>query len=147
MYLETSANKYTEIRVYPAQVQIHKIQTYHLGLPHASSRGLVGRTHSPNSHTKFDAGSISALSTRGRGGCRPEGGCIALYDVWRVWLYGCKAVCAVYAVYPDRRAVTMRAGCIRMKYSQILYTLLYGEVMYRPPRWTVFETFERLSPR
>ena len=32
-------------------------------------------------------------------------------------------------------------------YSQILYTLLYGEVMYRPPRWTVFETFERLSPR
>ena len=19
----------------------------------------------------------------------PEGGCIALYDVWRVWLYGC----------------------------------------------------------
>ena len=29
-------------------------------------------------------------------------------------------------VYPDRRAVTMRAGCIRMKYSQILYTLLYS---------------------
>ena len=28
-----------------------------------------------------------------------------------------------------------------------LYTLLYGEVMYRPPRWTVFEPFERLSPR
>ena len=35
-------------------------------LPHAPSRGLVGRTHSPNSHAKFDAGSISALSTRGR---------------------------------------------------------------------------------
>ena len=33
-----------------------------------------------------------------------------------------------------------------MEYSQILYTLLYGEVMYRPPRWTVIETFERLSP-
>ena len=32
-----------------------------------------------------------------------------------------------------------------MKYSQMLYTLPYGEVMYRPPRWTVFETFERLS--
>ena len=31
--------------------------------------------------------------------------------------------------------------------SQILYTLLYGEVMYRPPRWTVFETSERFSPR
>ena len=28
-----------------------------------------------------------------------------------------------------------------------VYTELYGEVMYRPPRWTVFETFERLSPR
>ena len=29
----------------------------------AYSRGLVGRTHSPNSHTKFDAGSISAIHT------------------------------------------------------------------------------------
>ena len=45
-------------------------QSKQQALPHAPSRGLVGRTHSPNSHTKFDAGSISALSTRGRGGCR-----------------------------------------------------------------------------
>ena len=28
-------------------------------LPHAPGRGLAGRTHSPDSHTKFDAGSIS----------------------------------------------------------------------------------------
>ena len=26
----------------------------------------------------------SRMSARG-----PEGGCMALYDVWRVWLYGC----------------------------------------------------------
>ena len=64
-----------------------------------------------------------------------------------------KLSAVTYAVYRPRvlmayrQAVTMRGGCIRMKYSQILYTLLYGEVMYRPPRWTVFETFERLSPR
>ena len=30
---------------------------------------------------------------------RPEGGCIALYDVWRVWLYGCMAVCRLYVLY------------------------------------------------
>ena len=63
-----------------------------------------------------------------------------------VWLYALYVLYTLY-ILTDRRAVTMRAGCIRMKYSQILYTLLYGEVMYRPPRWTVFETFERLSPR
>ena len=43
-------------------------------------------------------------------------------------VYGCMAVCAVcavYAVYPDRRAVTRRAGCIRMKYS------LYSKFSYR----------------
>ena len=55
---------------------------------------------------------------------------MALYDVWRVWLYGSMAicavcaVCAVYAVYPDRRAGTMRVRCICMVSSQILYTLL-----------------------
>ena len=60
-----------------------------------------------------------------------------------VWLYRLYVLYTLYILTGE----PMRAGCIRMKYSQILYTLLYGEVMYRPPRWTVFETFERLSPR
>jgi hypothetical protein len=66
-------------------------------------------------------------------------------------VYGCMAVYRLYALYiltgASRDRDEASRCCIRMEYSQILYTLLYGEVMYRPPRWTVFETFERLSPR
>ena len=62
-------------------------------------------------------------------------------------VYSCIAVYAVYAVYavhPDRRAGTMREGCIAVAYSEILYRKLYSDVMYTSPRWTVYETLWRL---
>ena len=78
-----------------------------------------------------------------------EGGCIALYDVWRVWLYGCMAVWlyVLYVLYTLYILTGEPGRGEEAVYSQILYTELYGEVMCGPPRWTVFETFERLSPR
>ena len=63
-----------------------------------------------------------------------------VYGCMAVWLY------RLYTLYimtgePGRGEQPV------YEWYAALYTLLYGEVMYRPPRWTVFETFERLSPR
>ena len=58
-------------------------------------------------------------------------GCIVLYAVKHVRLY---------SWIGDGRAMTVRVCCIAVVYSEILYRKLYGEVMYRSPRWTVFET-------
>ena len=56
----------------------------------SSMRAESGTTFAHSAHLGYILTCPSNLGTGERlpSDC-PEGGCIALYDVWRVWLYGC----------------------------------------------------------